>query len=209
MFTLARIVLLAAFALGGTGATAYAAQESLPNQALYPVKTWIEDVRLALSSGPQADFDLLQVFAAERIDEIEALVGMGLPVTNQVATRLQQQLQQMLKIAASMDDPALIQAMEQLQVRSQVQVQLLEQLRENAPDDAAVLGLATQAMHNIRSSAEDAINDPVTFRLRQGTNRNDDAPVIPENPGPNSEGIGPSEGNGQGPQGPGNGKGPG
>ena len=108
MFTLARIILIAAFALGGTGVTAYAAQESLPDQALYPVKTWIEDLRLGLTKDPQADFDLLFGYVEERIAEIEALVEGGLAVPEQVATRLNVHLQQMARVAADLDDPALL-----------------------------------------------------------------------------------------------------
>jgi hypothetical protein len=202
MFTLARIVLLAALALGGTGVTAYAAQESLPDQALYPVKTWIEDVRLGLASGPQADFDLLLNFIEERIEEIETLVAEGQPVPTNVATRLQLQLQQMTRLAAEMEDPAMLQAMEQVHERSQIQIQILEKLRLNAPEDMKALELATQAMHNIRNAAEDAIQDPLGFRLHQGTNRPDDAPEMPDNQTPNGIGEGPGDGQGQGPQGP-------
>ena len=207
MFTLARIILLAALALGGTGVTAYAAQESLPDQTLYPVKTWIEDVRLALASGPQTDFDLLQGFATERIEEIEALIDQGLPVSTQVSTRLHQHLQQMLQIAAEMDDPALLKAMDQVQTQSRVQIQLLEKLQTNSPENVEALQLATQAMQNVRNSADDAIQDPVSFRLHQGTNRSEDAPEFPDNGPSNGEDQGPGAGQGSG--GPGNGKGTG
>jgi len=187
MFILARIVLLAAIALGGTGVTAYAAQESLPDQALYPVKTWIEDVRLALANGPQADFGLLQGFVEERIEEIEALVGEGLPVPNQVSDRLETQLQQMMRLAAQMEEPAMLQAMEQVQERLQLQVQRLEKIQNNAPEDAQALGLATQAMNNIRNTAEEAILDPTTFRMRLGNERPQDAPVQPESQQPDKQ----------------------
>ena len=201
MFTLARIVLLAAFALGGTGVTAYAAQESLPNQALYPVKTWIEDVRLGLNKDPQTDFGLLFGYVEERIGEIEALMEGGLSVPDQVATRLNTHLQQMVKLAAEMDDPALLKAMEQVQVRAQVQVRRLEKLRENATEDSQALGLATQAMHNMRNTAEDALQDPQTFRQRQGVNRPEDAPERPNNEVPNGSGESPTNDQGQGPGG--------
>jgi hypothetical protein len=202
MFSLARIVLISALALGGTGVTAYAAQESLPDQALYPVKTWIEEVRLELASGPQADFDLLLNFVEERIEEIEALVAEGQPVPTKVATRLQWQLQKMSQLAAEMEDPAMLQAMEQVRARSQIQVQILEKLRVNAPEDMQALELATQAMHNIRNTAEGALQDPLGFRLHQGINRPDGAPEIPDNQTPNGAGEGPNDGQGQGSQGP-------
>ncbi len=193
MLTLARIILLAAFALGGTGATAYAAQESLPDQSLYPVKTWIEDLRLRFSADPQAEFDLLAGFVEERIGEIEAMVGDGNPVPENVATRLATHLQRMAWVAADMDDPALLNAMEQVRTRSQVQVQRLEMLRENAPANSQALGLATQAMHNMRNTAEDAVQDPLSFRLRQGTNQPVDEPSDPP--------VGEGPANGPGPAG--------
>ena len=214
MFTFARIVLLVAIAFGTTGVTAYAAQESLPDQALYSVKTWIEDIRLGITSGPQADFDLLLGFVQERIEEMESLASEGRPITNRVTTRLSQQLQLMLQLAAEMDNPALLRSMEQVQERSQNQLQTLEQLRVNAPEDAEALGLATQAMNNIRNTAEGAIEDPLTFRMRQGTHRPDNAPEAPENEPSNGNGQDPIDGQGQGPQdpgqpGPGNSMGPG
>lgn len=207
MFILARIVLLAAIALGGTGVTAYAAQESLPDQALYPVKTWIEDVRLALANGPQADFGLLQGFVEERIEEIEALVGEGLPVPNQVSDRLETQLQQMMRLAAQMEEPAMLQAMEQVQERLQLQVQRLEKIQNNAPEDAQALGLATQAMNNIRNTAEEAILDPTTFRMRLGNERPQDAPVQPEGQQPDKQEQGGGQ-NGTGGSNQGNGRQP-
>ena len=209
MFTLARLVLLAALTLAGTGVTAYAAQESIPDQAMYPVKTWIEDVRLALASSPQADFDLLQGFAAERIEEIEALIAMESPVPNRVSTRLRLHLRLMLQIAAEMDDPAMLKAMEQVQVHSRAQIQILEKLQANSPEDLDALQLATGAMQNIRNSAEDAIQDPESFRLRQGTNRSEDAAESPDNGPAIEEGQGPPDATGQGAGSPGNGKGAG
>ena len=202
MYTLARIILLTAFALGGTGVTAYAATESLPNQALYPIKTWIEDLRLGIADDPQVDFELLFGFVEERITEIETLVQKGDPIPEQVATRLSNQLQQMARVAADLDDPALIQAMEQVRLRSQVQVQRLEKLRENTPEDSPALGQATQAMNNMQNTAEGAIEDPITFRQRQGANRPEDAPVPPDNDAPNGNGESSPNGQGQGQGGP-------
>ena len=197
MFTLARIILLAAIALGSTGVTAYAAQESLPDETLYPVKTWIEDARLGLATNPQTDFDLLFGFVEERIAEIEALVQQGDPVPEHVSTRLNNQLQLMANVAADLDNPALLKAMEQVRVRSQVQVQRLENLRENAPEHSKALGQATQAMHNLRNTAEGAIADPTTFREQHGANRPDQAPDFPDNGPSNGSGAGPSGGQGQ------------
>ena len=44
------VIVTLALALGGTGITAYAAQDSLPDQPLYGVKTLTEDLQLQLNS---------------------------------------------------------------------------------------------------------------------------------------------------------------
>ncbi|MEA1979043.1 MAG: DUF5667 domain-containing protein, partial [Chloroflexota bacterium] len=177
MFTFARILILLAVAFGGTTATAFAAQESLPSEALYPIKTFVEDVRLALTSDPEAEADLLLQLSDERMEEIEALIEQGLPVPNEVAIRLQEQLNQALQEAAKLDDARLLMLMEQVQVRSQEQIKLLEKLRENSPEKPEeALELATQAMNNLRVAAEGALEDPITFRFHQGANRPEDAP---------------------------------
>ena len=177
MFTFVRILILLAVAFGGTTATAFAAQDSLPSEALYQIKTFVEDVRLALTSDPEAEADLLLQLADERMEEIAALSGQGLPVPNEVATRLREHLDQALQEAAKLGDAALLQLMEKIQVRSQEQIQLLEKLRENSPDKPEeALELATQAMNNLRVAAEGALEDPITFRLHQGTNRPEEAP---------------------------------
>lgn len=176
MFTFVRILILLAVAFGGTTATAFAAQDSLPSEALYPIKTFVEDVRLALTSDPEAEADLLLQLADERMEEIAALSGQGLPIPNEVATRLREHLDQALQEAAKLGDAALLQLMEQIHVRSQEQIQLLEKLRENAPDKPEeALELATHAMNNLRVAAEGALEDPITFRLHQGENRLSDA----------------------------------
>ena len=67
------IVLLVATLSAGT---VYAAGAALPGDTLYPVKTSVEDVRLALS-GEEADAALYLQFAQERLEEINALAAHG------------------------------------------------------------------------------------------------------------------------------------
>jgi hypothetical protein len=196
MFTFARIFILLAVAFGGTTATAFAAQDSLPSEALYPIKTLVEDVRLALTSDPEAEVELLLELSDERMDEIAALMDQGLPVPDAVAIQLQEHLRLALKECAQLDDASLLQLMEQIQTRTQEQLKVLEKLVEgsaNQPEGA--LQLATQAMHNVRVTAEDAIVDHITFRLRQGSNRSPDSPEYPD--------MVPADGSGDS-QGPGN-----
>jgi hypothetical protein len=58
----------------GTGAiTANAAQTALPGDQLYPLKIWIEGVRLSIAGDDQQRYNLHLEFAAERIEELESL----------------------------------------------------------------------------------------------------------------------------------------
>lgn len=181
MFTFARILIVLAIAFGGTTATAFAAQDSLPSEALYPIKTLVEDIRLALTSDHEAEVNLLLQFSDERMEEIAAMIQQGLPVPDAVAIQLQEHLHLALQECAQLDDASLLKLMEQIQTRSQEQLKTLEELGEgsgNQPEDA--LQLATQAMNNVRVAAEGALEDPITFRLHLSTNRNPEAPEFPD-----------------------------
>ena len=65
---------------GGTSATVYAAQDSLPDQGLYPVKLWIEDSLLALTISPPARLSTILDFADRRVAEMQGLVSAWKPV---------------------------------------------------------------------------------------------------------------------------------
>lgn len=63
--------------LSSTIGVASAAASSLPGDGLYPLKLEIEKARLALTTDPEADYQLLQEFVDERLNEIESLVEAG------------------------------------------------------------------------------------------------------------------------------------
>lgn len=191
MLTLARGALVVMFALAGTTGTALAAQSSQPDDALYPVKLWTEDLQLALASTPQADLDLLMGWIEERVDEMAGMEAKGEPIPLQTAERLQTQLQQALQLASELDDHAMIQALEQLRITVQQQIQRMEMLSQNATQaNGEVLQLMQQNMNQIRVTAEQGIEDPTTYRQRQGTSRPDTAPEQPENTPPLNKGEG-------------------
>ena len=67
----------AAVLIGGTAGMATAAQDSLPGEALYPVKRGIEKAELGLSmSSAGRGHDLLEQ-ASDRLDEAQGLVDQG------------------------------------------------------------------------------------------------------------------------------------
>ncbi len=67
MNTILTLVLVFTALFGGTAGTVYAAQDDLPTETLYPVKTFTEDLRLALASEPEARLTLLANLAQTRV----------------------------------------------------------------------------------------------------------------------------------------------
>jgi Domain of unknown function (DUF5667) len=67
---------LTALALSTTG-IAYAAQDSLPGDALYGVKRGIERARQSLTTNPQSQAALFSDLAAERMREVQGLAEAG------------------------------------------------------------------------------------------------------------------------------------
>ncbi len=199
MFAIARIITIAAILLGGTAGTAFAAQESLPDQALYPVKTLIEDLRLELINDPQAEFDLLMKFLEERFAEIQTMAQNGDPIGEVVQNRLQKQLQSAFQNAAELDDPELLQAMERVREQSRIQLNILNELKSgNGDGPQSNLEVAEQAVIRSQIQAEGALDDPTTLRNRYGAERNEDAPDQPEVNPPGGGQGGPADGSGDG-----------
>jgi len=60
-------------ALAGGGGTVYASNQALPGDALYPVKSTVEDLRLVISDQDQ-HVNLYRAYAATRVREVERLV---------------------------------------------------------------------------------------------------------------------------------------
>ena len=70
------VVMLACLVVGGSG-VALASQEALPGEALYPVKTTLENVELLVTLDPAAKIHLHNQFSQARLLEIEELVMEG------------------------------------------------------------------------------------------------------------------------------------
>lgn len=181
MPTIVSLLLAVALALGGAGATAYPAQDSLPTERLYGIKLMGEQVQLVITPGPQGDLDLPVGFVAERVQEMTALAARGEEVPARVQARLQEQLQLALQYAAQLGDAEMIGALAQIRAMAQNQVRTLEQARRNAPEQAEeALQRAEQVMNQVRITAEGGLEDPLTFRQRQSGNRPEEAPEQPD-----------------------------
>lgn len=75
--TIAVLLVFLAFLFGGSAVTALAAQSALPGDALYSVKTTLEQTRLSLARDAADRAQLQLEFAELRLGEIEALIAEG------------------------------------------------------------------------------------------------------------------------------------
>jgi len=69
------ISLLVVMVMGAS--VAYASAGALPNDALYPVKLSVEQIRLAFTANTRSQIELRLAFAAERLREIDRLLEAG------------------------------------------------------------------------------------------------------------------------------------
>jgi hypothetical protein len=75
--TLAAFLLVVVVLFGGASATAYASQSALPGDALYPVKTSLEQTQITLANDAYNQAQLHLEFAQRRLDEIKTLLAQG------------------------------------------------------------------------------------------------------------------------------------
>jgi hypothetical protein len=209
---LVAIVITLTAVFGGAGATVYAAQGSLPDQPLYQVKTWSEDVRLALTGSAQGKLDLTLEFTDRRLAEIAKLQTANKPIPAGVTTRLQQELNTALKIAAAMDDPQMVQALVQIRQQAEVQAQIMASVMNAGSNqgDPILARLQERLQEQVRLAAAGE-TDPQGFRLqvrdRDRLNRPSQTPQPPQQgsathmpaatPEPTGTSYGPGPGAGQ------------
>ena len=160
MFTqiISALLILITLAGGAGAGTVYAAQTSMPADALYPVKTWSENTRLELAASPEKDIDLLLEFANRRIEEMLVLAEEGTavpePLMEPLMTRLQTHLELALQLCNQLQDP--------LQTRQQIRQTIMTQkmLLENAPQDAQLLQTRNMLQQRIHQIDQTPLLDP-------------------------------------------------
>jgi uncharacterized protein DUF5667 len=156
--------------LGGAGAgTVYAAQSSMPDDALYSVKTWSENARLELAASPEKDVDLLLKFADRRVDEMLALAEEGIEISEPLMTQLQEHLNLAAQLCDQTSDP--------LQSRQQVRQTLMNQqmLLTNAPEDAQMVHTRNMIQMKI-NQIDQALVDDGTLPIDQSDTSVSDEP---------------------------------
>ncbi len=167
--TLMAILITMTLLFGGAGATAYASQDSLPDEPLYAVKTWSENFRLALAGSAEEQLALTLNFTDRRVSEIAGLQAEAKPVSDAVALRLQQELDAALQLAAGMEDaqlaPALTQIRQQAEMQTQTVATLLGEASGQPTTEEAprLMHLHERLQEQVRLATA-GVSDPQGFR---------------------------------------------
>lgn len=165
--TITSIIVILGLILGGGGVTVAAAQSSLPDQTLYPVKLWSEEMRADLAADPQTQFDLALQFADRRAGEIQSVIQAGGLPPEPVINRLQNQVENALQIAAKQGDGMGMQLIEQACDRLRQQDRLMEHLQSRSnPEAAPTLAHLRQMIRERLAWAEEGMNDPARLQER-------------------------------------------
>jgi hypothetical protein len=158
------IVAALAVLLSG-GVTVAAAQDDLPTQPLYQVKLFSEDARLWLNTDPQTEVGLLMQLVQTRVNEMNALTAMGVTPPAQVQERLEQHIQQVLQIAAGMEDADMQGALLKMQNTLREQLQVVNAAQTQNSGEAGQVMLQVRAMlENRLRLVEGGLTDPQGFR---------------------------------------------
>lgn len=167
MATISTLFLIFTLLFGGTGATVYAAQGSLPDQALYSVKLASEDVRVGLATSDQNRLELALNFADNRLDEALQLAAEGKTIPGTVWERLEAQSDLALHTAAGLDDAQFHQQMLQIQSRIVANHYDLGQLSSDSRYSDAAAQAQTALKNDLQLIAL-GLQDPAAFRQWMG-----------------------------------------
>ena len=167
MTSLATLLLIVSTLLSGTGVTVYAAQGSLPNQTLYPVKLISEDVRTNLATSAQSRLNLSLDFADQRVQELNRMISAGQTPPPAVLLHWQQELDFALQQAARLNDAQMAQMLTQIQTRLLEQQQALTTMLAATPTDPELLQAQTLLKTYLQGVAL-GLQDPAAFRQMFG-----------------------------------------
>jgi hypothetical protein len=179
--TLTTILLVVSMVLGGGGVTLAAAQSSQPDQPLYGVKLWSEDLRLGMAdNNPQSEFQLALNFSNRRAAEIRTIALNGVVPPDSVLTRYTGQIEETIRFAAGLPDEQAIQALKQLQATLQTQLQSFLSLQtSSSPGVDECLDQIRQMLRDRLQLVDEGLQNPaeLRLRLRQQENQNSSTPV--------------------------------
>jgi hypothetical protein len=163
IITAVMAVVMGATAAGG--GVALASADSLPGDALYPVKLIVEDARLALTADPAAQAELTLAFVAERCQEMQQLAAQGESVPEDVLARTARQTEQVMAQIAQAQPEDVPGLLARVVERTRTQQQVLEQVRAAAPEEAQpALRRALEVTARAYETANAGRQDPEQFQ---------------------------------------------
>jgi hypothetical protein len=159
------VMLVVLILFAGSTATVFAAQNSLPGDPLYAIKSLSEDVRLTMAFTPQTKLDLTLTYTNRRIEEISNLVANGEELPAQTSDRYQLELEQALDLAAQMNDQQMQAALIQIRNGAEKQGNAMEELLANQPGrtSPAIIRLQVRLQEQVMLSSFGE-SDPQAFR---------------------------------------------
>ena len=158
------LLMIAGLFVGGA-TTVQAAQDDLPNEPLYVVKTWSEDVSLQFENNPEAKADRLMELAETRVQEIARLVESGQTPPGHVERRLERHLEQTFQLYSKMDDASLDQGLQQLRDQLQQQDHAMQSLQTHATQNAQPILESTRLLLEMHLQVvDDGLLDHEVFR---------------------------------------------
>ena len=157
------MLLVVILLLGISSSTVLAAQFSLPDQPLYALKLWSEDLRLVWAQTPEQKLAVLLDFSDRRVHEIAALEQSGQPAPQHVLDAYQDELESSLDLAALLESSSTGAALQAIARRARQQGQALETLPTSSQDR---LRQAQAAAEETADLAELGLTQLEQFRLR-------------------------------------------
>jgi hypothetical protein len=152
---------------GVVGGTVYASQNSLPNQTLYGIKTFTEDVRLSLTNQTEGKINLLVEFTNRRVEELSGLLNKGEEIPQSTITRLEQQTQNMLSLAADLKGDRAVQSLNQIRSAFQAHEEIVAKLANKEHGNAVeVLSRIQEKLHQKIELAEEGLENPASFQKK-------------------------------------------
>jgi hypothetical protein len=134
-----------------TGVTMVAAQASQPDEALYPLKVWTEDVRLNLAGNdPEALLSLALEFADRRVAEINTMAGQGKAAPDSVLARWQKDISYAYQALIKMQGEAFGQDLARVEATLRVQLESMQQAGSNAQTEALLTRSRTMIEEHLR-----------------------------------------------------------
>jgi len=212
--TIGTIILIVTLVLGGGGVTVAAAQNSLPDDALDPVKIWSGDIRSGLTQNDQTRIQLAMDLVDRRAEEIAVMLRAGQIPPDSVQERLQAEVELAITLAVGQKDPDAISTLRQIRERIEQQEQVMLSVGEpKSPQEEMVQDQIQNMMREQLRLCDYGITDPqmlrehLRYRLQNSfkasptysaTDTND-SPWTTGTPTPGSSyGPGPGDGNGDG-----------